>query len=65
MPGVGSIAPAEVKRWIVFDVHENSLVVAVLPAPGRHAGGDPARQHRAGGSAFRRPAGGADGLRRL
>lgn len=34
MPDVSSIAPAEVKQWIVFDVHKNSLVAGVLPASG-------------------------------
>jgi hypothetical protein len=37
MPDVSSIAPAEVRTWIVFDVHKNSLVAGVLPA----AGGSP------------------------
>jgi transposase len=34
MPDVSSIAPADVDRWIVFDVHKNSLVAGVLPASG-------------------------------
>ena len=34
MPDVCSIAPADVDRWIVFDVHKNSLVASVLPATG-------------------------------
>ena len=34
MPDVSSSAPADVKRWIVFDVHKNSLVAGVLPAQG-------------------------------
>ncbi len=34
MPDVSSIAPADVDRWIVFDVHKNSLVAGVLPAVG-------------------------------
>ena len=34
MPDVSSIAPAEVKRFVVFDVHKNSLVAGVLPASG-------------------------------
>src|SRR4249919_2839072 len=34
MPDVSSIAPADVKHWIVFDVHKNSIVAAVLPASG-------------------------------
>jgi transposase len=34
MPDVSSIAPAEVRTWIVFDVHKNSLVAGVLPAAG-------------------------------
>ncbi len=34
MPDVSSIAPAEVKTWVVFDVHKNSLVAGVLPAAG-------------------------------
>jgi transposase len=34
MPDVSSIAPADVKHWIVLDVHKNSLVAAVLPASG-------------------------------
>ena len=34
MPDVSSIAPARVDRWIVFDVHKNSLVAGVLPASG-------------------------------
>ncbi len=34
MPDVSSIAPADVKQWIVFDVHKNSLVAGVLPAAG-------------------------------
>ena len=37
MPDVSSTAPAHVDRWIVFDVHKNSLVAGVLPA----AGGSP------------------------
>ena len=32
MPDVSSIAPAGVDQWIVFDVHEHSLVAGV-PAP--------------------------------
>jgi transposase len=31
VPDVSSIAPADVKQWIVFDVHKNSLVAGVLP----------------------------------
>jgi hypothetical protein len=27
-----AIAPAEVKRFVVFDVHKNSLVAGVVPA---------------------------------
>jgi transposase len=34
MPDVSSIAPARVDRWVVFDVHKNSLVAGVLPATG-------------------------------
>ena len=34
LPDVSSIAPAEVRTWIVFDVHKNSLVAGVLPAAG-------------------------------
>ena len=34
MPDVSSTAPARVDRWIVFDVHKNSLVAGVLPATG-------------------------------
>jgi hypothetical protein len=34
MPDVSSIAPAEVRRFVVFDVHKNSLVAGVLPAAG-------------------------------
>ena len=34
MPDVSSIAPADVERWIVFDMHKNSLVAGVLPASG-------------------------------
>ena len=34
MPEVSSIAPADVDRWVVFDVHKNSLVAGVLPASG-------------------------------
>jgi transposase len=34
MPDVSSIAPADVDRWIVFDVHKNSLVAGVLSASG-------------------------------
>ncbi len=34
MPDVSSAAPADVKQWIVFDVHKNSLVAGVLPATG-------------------------------
>lgn len=34
MPDVSSTAPADVDRWIVFDVHKNSLVAGVLPAAG-------------------------------
>jgi transposase len=34
MPDVSSIAPAEVRLWVVFDVHKNSLVAGVLPAVG-------------------------------
>jgi transposase len=34
MPDVSSIAPAEVRRLVVFDVHKNSLVAGVLPAAG-------------------------------
>ena len=34
MPEVSSTAPASVDRWIVFDVHKNSLVAGVLPAQG-------------------------------
>ncbi len=37
MPDVSSTAPAQVRTWIVFDVHKNSLVAGVLPA----AGGSP------------------------
>ncbi len=37
MPEVSSIAPAEVERFVVFDVHKNSLVAGVLSA----AGGSP------------------------
>ena len=37
MPDVSSTAPAVVPRWVVFDVHKNSLVAGVLPA----AGGSP------------------------
>jgi transposase len=34
MPDVSSVAPAVVNRWIVFDVHKNSLVAGALPATG-------------------------------
>jgi len=34
MPDVSSIAPAEVKRFVVFDVHKNSLVAGTLPPSG-------------------------------
>ena len=34
MPDVSSIAPVDVKHWIVFDVHKNSLVAGVLSAAG-------------------------------
>ena len=34
MPDVSSTAPAAVDRWVVFDVHKNSLVAGVLPAAG-------------------------------
>ena len=34
MPDVSSIAPAEVKRFVVFDVHKNSLVAGMLPGSG-------------------------------
>jgi hypothetical protein len=34
MQDVSSIAPARVDRWIVFDVHKNSLVAGVLAASG-------------------------------
>jgi hypothetical protein len=34
MPDVSSAAPTDVKQWIVFDVHKNSLVAGVLPATG-------------------------------
>lgn len=34
MPDVSSTAPVDVDRWIVFDVHKNSLVAGVLPPAG-------------------------------
>jgi transposase len=34
VPDVSSTAPACVDKWIVFDVHKNSLVAGVLPARG-------------------------------
>ena len=34
MPDVSSVAPAEVRTFVVFDVHKNSLVAGVLPPSG-------------------------------
>jgi transposase len=34
MPDVSSLAPAQVRKWLVFDVHKNSLVAGVLPPSG-------------------------------
>ncbi|MCA1701712.1 MAG: IS110 family transposase, partial [Actinobacteria bacterium] len=34
MPQVSSLAPADVKCWIVFDVHKHSLVAGQLPPAG-------------------------------
>jgi hypothetical protein len=62
MPDVSSIAPAEVRRFVVFDVHKNSLVAGVLPA----AGGAPEvaqlEKHRARGAALHRSTRGPRGL---
>jgi hypothetical protein len=37
MPDVSSIATAEVRLWVVFDVHKNSLVAGGAASLGWHA----------------------------
>jgi hypothetical protein len=34
MPDVSSTAPADVRLWVVLDVHKNSIVAVTLPPAG-------------------------------
>jgi hypothetical protein len=34
MPDVSSTAPADVRLWVVLDVHKNSIVAGRLPPAG-------------------------------